>query len=116
MSNQFQLSIRPVLVGTIVLLLGACRTDERSNTIDTTTPPQDTQSSQNVPPLVPPELPSSVERERILRENAENMEPYERMPVSGRDDAMELGNGGSSAGSSGTHTAGSGGSAGSSAH
>jgi len=111
MSIHIPLSLRPVLAGTIVLVLSACRRDERPDVIDTTTPPNDTSTSQNAPPAVPPELPSSLERERMQGE------PYDRMPVAGRDDMIELGSGGT-AGSSGTHTGvgGSAGHGGASAH
>jgi hypothetical protein len=92
-------SLRPVLFGSMLLLMSsACRRAERSDAVDTTAP-QDTTSSQNAP--APAEYPSSMESERQERQ--------ERLYVTGRDgeepldvnDELQPG-GGAMAGSAGT--------------
>lgn len=105
-------SIRPVLLGSMVLLMSAaCQRAERSDDVDTTAAPQDTTGSQTPSAPAPSQYPLSLERER------QDQERIERVPVAGKDDEkiaeddeMELGAGGKG-GTGGT--GGSGGSGGS---
>ena len=109
---QFSRSMQPLLIGSVVLLSIACRQDDRSNPGSTTTPSDSTRSSQySTPPSTgtteqrpnSPELGrSQVDRDQMNRDDMSGTQRMEeRMPVAGRDDAIELGNGGSG-GKSGT--------------
>jgi hypothetical protein len=72
-------SFRPVLFGSMLLMMSAaCRRAERSDVVDDTTGPQDTPSSQSAP-AAPAEYPSSMERER------QEQERIERIHVTGKD-------------------------------
>jgi hypothetical protein len=106
MSNCFSRSLRPLLIGSLVVLAAACRRDDDpSKTTDTTSAvPATARSSETAP------MPSAMPDPRV---GAADLNPDERMPVAGRDEAIELGAGGSTgAGGSGGH----GGSAGSHHH
>jgi hypothetical protein len=105
MSIQTSRSLRPLLIGSLVALSVACRSDaDRSNAVDTTTTPSDTARSTPTSPTpgtMPSQRPSSAELNRD-----------DRMPVTGRDDMRDdsigLGTGGStgmggSGGSGGSH-------------
>jgi len=103
MSIQTSQSLRPLLIGSLVVLSVACRSDaDRSNAVDTTNTPSETARSAPAPTpgTMPSQRPSSSELNRD-----------ERMPVAGRDDvrddSIDLGAGGS------TGTGGSGGTGGS---
>jgi hypothetical protein len=117
---QFSHSMQPLLIGSVVLLSLACR-DDRSSPSDTTTPSTTARSSQ---PSTPPssgieQRPNSPElgrnqidreqmdREQMNRDDMSGTQPRmdERMPVAGRDDAIELGNGGGGgkSGAGGSH-------------
>lgn len=96
-------SVRPVLFGSMLLLMtAACQRTERSDVDDTTAAPQDTTSSQSAPAQAPPAYPGSMERERQEEERPERIE------VTGRDDELhldiddELQPGGAMAGSAGS--------------
>jgi len=101
---QFSRSMQPLLIGSVVLLSIACR-DDRSGPSDTT-PAETARSTQpSTPPSSAieqrpnsPELGrSQIDREQMNRDDMSGTQPRmdERMPVAGRDDAIELGNGGS---------------------
>ena len=105
MSIQTSRSLRPLLIGSLVVLSVACRSNaDRSNAIDTTnTVPETARSAPttSTPGALPEQRPSAAELNRD-----------ERMPVAGRDDmrddSIELGAGGStgmggSGGGSGKH-------------
>jgi hypothetical protein len=103
---QFSRSMQPLLIGSVVLLSLACRQDERSNPSDTTgsesargsqnsqyTPPPSTGTEQR--PSSPDLGRSQVDRDQMNRNDTSGTQRMEeRMPVAGRDDAIELGNGG----------------------
>ena len=104
MSIQTSRSLRPLLIGSLVVLSVACRSnDDRSNVVDTTsTPPQTTARSAPsaptptpTPGIMPDNRPSSADLNRD-----------ERMPVAGRDDfrddSIELGMGGAGGAHGGT--------------
>jgi hypothetical protein len=100
MSIQSSRSLGPLLIGSLVVLSAACRRDDRSNMVDTTSPSSETARSSESPALpgaMPGDRPSSTD-----------LNPDERMPVAGRDDMIDLGAGGStgmggSGGSAGSH-------------
>jgi len=107
---QFSRSMQPLLIGSVVLLSLACRQDDRSNPSATT--PETGRSSENSQYAPPPSAgtqersgSTDLSRNQATRDqmNGDDMN-RERMPVAGRDDAIELGNGGSSGmgGKSGT--------------
>ena len=111
---QFSRSMQPLLIGSVVLLSLACRQDERSNPSDTS-PSQSARGSQySTPPSTGAEArPNSpelgrgqVDRDQMNRDDMSGSPRMEeRMPVAGRDDAIELGNGGGGgkSGSGGSH-------------
>ena len=102
MSIHLSRSLRPLLIGSLVLLSLACRSDaDRSNTVDpaTSTPAARNSESPVLPSTMPDQRPGSADLNRD-----------ERMPVAGRDEAIELGAGGT------TGMGGSGGRGGSSHH
>jgi hypothetical protein len=102
MSIQFSRSLRPLLIGSLVLASFACRRDaDRSNSVDpaSSTPAARNSESPVLPSTMPDQRPGSTDLDR-----------NERRPVAGRDDMVELGNGGS------TGMGGSGGWGGSSHH
>jgi len=95
--------LRPVLFGSmLVLMSAACQRAERSDADDTMTPPQDPTSSQNAPaPLREPTSDLESQKEESL----------ERIHVTGKDDEQLGGGGkggsastGATAGSSGSHS------------
>jgi hypothetical protein len=104
--TQFSRSMQPLLIGSVVLLSIACRQDDRSSPSNTT-PSETARSTQNaMPPSAGPEQrPSATDlgRSQVDRDqmNRDDMNREERMPVAGRDDLIELGNGGTG-GKSGT--------------
>lgn len=105
---QFSRSMQPLLIGSVVLLSIACRQDERSNPSDTS-PSQSARSSQTTTEQRPnsPELGrSQIDRDQMNRDDMSGTPRMdERMPVAGRDDAIELGNGGGGgkSGAGGSH-------------
>jgi len=102
MSIHFSRSLRPLLIGSMVLLSLACRRDaDRSNTMDRGDPSPAARNSESAP------LPSTMPDQRP---GSADLNPDERRPVAGRDDSVELGAGGA------TGMGGSGGRGGSSHH
>jgi hypothetical protein len=112
---QFSRSMQPLLIGSVVLLSIACRQDDRSNPSDTspsqsarstqttTTPSTTTEQRPNSPELGR----SQIDRDQMIRDDMSgSTRADERMPVTGRDDAIELSHGGTG-GKSGTGTGGS---------
>jgi hypothetical protein len=71
--------LRPVLFGSLLLLPAACRNAERSDSVDTITPSQDTTSSQRAPMQAPNVGPSSAGIQEQERER------QERVRVTGKD-------------------------------
>jgi hypothetical protein len=63
----------------LLLMSAACQRAERSDAVDTTTPSQDTASSQSAPAQAPPEYPRSFEG------SDEEQERQERIRVTGKD-------------------------------
>jgi hypothetical protein len=105
MSMHFARSLQPLLLGSLIALSFACRRDnDRSNNMDTTSPTPETARSADLPPPAPRAMPDQ-------RPSSTDLNPDERMPVAGRDDAIELGSGGAtgtggskgSGGSGGSH-------------
>jgi hypothetical protein len=114
--TRFSRSMQPLLIGSVVLLSIACRQDSSSNPSDTTGSESATGSQYSTPPSttdqrpIAPELGrSQVDRDQMNRDDMSGTQRMEeRMPVAGRDEAIELGNGGSGGsngmgGSSGSH-------------
>ncbi|MEO8181875.1 MAG: hypothetical protein ABI895_23825 [Deltaproteobacteria bacterium] len=87
MNSHVLPSLRRVLFGSMLLLTSAaCQRAERSDSVDTMTPPQDTTSSQNAPvqaaPVqAAPESPRSVDGPR----QEQQQERVERIHVTGKD-------------------------------
>jgi hypothetical protein len=110
--SQFTRSMQPLLIGSVVLLSLACRQDDRSNP-SSTTPSETARSSQTAMPQSagPEDRPSTTElgRSQMNRDqiNRDDMNREERMPVAGRDEAIELGNAGTGGKSGKTGTGGS---------
>jgi hypothetical protein len=115
--THFSRSMQPLLIGSVVLLSFACRQDSSTNPSDTTgtegargsqysTPPSTTDQRPNSPELGR----SQMDRDQMNRDDMSGaaQRADERMPVAGRDDAIELGTGGSGGasgmgGSGGSH-------------
>jgi hypothetical protein len=77
-----------LLIGSLVVLSFACRNaDDRSNSMDTTNPTSETARSTDLSPPAPKAMPDQ-------RPSSAELNPDERMPVAGRDNAIELGSGG----------------------
>jgi hypothetical protein len=72
--------LRPVLLGSMLLLMSAaCRRAERPDVIDTTAPPQDTTTSQSAPAPAPTQYPG------VSEPGPQEQQSPERVHVTGRD-------------------------------
>lgn len=87
MSIYCSRSLRPLLIGSLVVLSVACRRDDdRTNMTDPANSASETSRSTETAPA-----PRTMQDPRP---NSADMNRDERMPVAGRDDAIELGAGG----------------------
>jgi hypothetical protein len=108
-SIQTSRSLRPVLIGSLIVLSLACRNkDDRSNAVDTTNTPPETATSAPSARTPSTPTPSAPTAGALPDKRPGSTDPKadERMPVAGRDDfrndAIELGGGGAG-GAGGSH-------------